>query len=101
MPLTRTEFLHAAAGASFSLAGRAAPRPWAKIKDLIIYKDPHFYSAFPSIVRRPAGELIVAFRRAPDRRRVGAKGITHTDPNSNLCWSARATTARPGPSSRS
>jgi sialidase-1 len=84
MPLTRTDFLHAAAGASFSLAGAAAPRPMAKIKDLIIYKDERFYSAFPSIVRRPSGDLIVAFRRAPDRRRVGAKGVTHTDPNSNL-----------------
>jgi len=84
MRVTRTEFLHAAAGAALSTSAVAAPRPLAKIKDLIIYKDPNFYSAFPSIVRRPDGELLAAFRRAPDRRRVGAKGITHTDPNSNL-----------------
>lgn len=37
-----------------------------KIKDVIIYKDSLFYSAFPSVVKRPDGELLVAFRRAPD-----------------------------------
>ena len=39
-----------------------------KIRDLVVYADPRYYCAFPSIVRRPDGELIVAFRRAPDRR---------------------------------
>ncbi len=55
-----------------------------KEADIVIYEDPQFYSAFPSIVRRPSGELIVAFRRAPDRRRLGESGTTHTDPNSYL-----------------
>ncbi len=55
-----------------------------KIEDITIYKDDRFYSAFPSIVRRPNGELIVAFRRAPERRNWGATGYTHTDPNSYL-----------------
>jgi hypothetical protein len=55
-----------------------------KVKDVIIYKDSLFYSAFPSVVKRPDGEILVAFRRAPDRRLFGQKGISHTDPNSYL-----------------
>src|SRR5436190_5054796 len=55
-----------------------------KLKDMVVYKDEQFYSSFPSIVRRSDGELLVAFRRAPDRRRFGEKGYTHTDPNSYL-----------------
>lgn len=55
-----------------------------KIKDVIIYQDSLFYSAFPSVVKRPDGEILVAFRRAPDRRLFGQQGITHTDPNSYL-----------------
>ena len=55
-----------------------------KIEDIVIYKDDQFYSAFPSIVRRPDGELLLAFRRAPDRRVFGETGYTHTAPNSYL-----------------
>ena len=55
-----------------------------KLSDVVIYEDAKFYAAFPSIVRRPDGELLVAFRRAPDRRKLGEPGITHTDPNSYL-----------------
>jgi sialidase-1 len=55
-----------------------------KLHDVLIYEDAKFYSSFPSIVRRPDGELLVAFRRAPDRRAFGESGITHTDPNSYL-----------------
>ena len=55
-----------------------------KIEDILIYKDEAFYSSFPSIVRRPDGELVLAFRRAPDRRRLGAESYTHSDPNSYL-----------------
>ena len=54
-----------------------------KIKDVVIYEDAKYYSAFPSIVCRPGGELIVAFRRAPERRRYGGQ-CTHSDPNSQL-----------------
>jgi hypothetical protein len=60
---------------------RPLPR---KLADLVIYKEAQFYSSFPSIVRRPDGELIVAFRRAPERRCLGEKSTTHTDPNSYL-----------------
>ena len=55
-----------------------------KIEDIVIYKDDRFYSAFPSIVRRPNGELLVAFRRAPERRQFGEANTSHTDPNSYL-----------------
>jgi hypothetical protein len=55
-----------------------------KVEDIVIYEDEQFYSAFPSVVRRPDGELLVAFRRAPERRRLGEKRATHTDPNSQL-----------------
>ena len=55
-----------------------------KVKDVVIYRDDTFYSSFPSIVRRPDGELLVAFRRAPDPRNFGSASITHTDPCSQL-----------------
>ena len=55
-----------------------------KLEDMVIYKDDKFYSSFPSIVRRPDGELLVAFRRAPERRVFGERGTSHTDPNSYL-----------------
>ncbi len=55
-----------------------------KIKDIVIYEDPLFYSSFPSVIRRPDGEYIVAFRRAPDRKIFGEKGTSHVDPNSYL-----------------
>ncbi len=55
-----------------------------KLKDIVIYEDAQFYSAFPSIVTRSNGELLLAFRRAPDRSVFGEKKTTHTDPNSYL-----------------
>ena len=63
---------------------RAAEAPVHKIEDIVIYRDDKFYSSFPSIVSRPNGELIVAFRRAPERRVFGEPHTTHTDPNSYL-----------------
>lgn len=69
----------------FFIASCAAPASATrKISDVVIYSDERFYSAFPSIVRLRNGELIVAFRRAPERRRLGAKGVSHSDPNSQL-----------------
>ena len=76
------------AGFSFPVHGepasRAAGTAVRKVGDVVIYKDDRFYCSFPSIVRRPDGELVVAFRRAPDRRRWGDPNVTHTDPNSYL-----------------
>jgi hypothetical protein len=31
-----------------------------KVKDVIIYQDARFHSAFPSVVKQPDGELLVA-----------------------------------------
>src|SRR4051794_34659230 len=58
--------------------------PVQKLNDILIYQDDKFYCSFPSIVRRPNGELLVAFRRAPERRALGEPGTGHTDPNSYL-----------------
>src|SRR5215212_1613439 len=55
-----------------------------KLEDVVIYKDARFHNAFPSVVRRPDGELLLAFRRAPDRRLLGDEKYTHADPNSYL-----------------
>jgi hypothetical protein len=55
-----------------------------KVKDVVIYKDAQFYSCFPSAVNAKNGELLVAFRRAPDRTIFGEPGSDHVDPNSYL-----------------
>jgi sialidase-1 len=55
-----------------------------KVKDVIIYKDQRFHSAFPSVIKLPDGELCVAFRRAPDRKIFSETRTNHTDPNSYL-----------------
>ncbi len=57
---------------------------WVKDRDIIIYEDPAYYSAFPSVITRQNGELVLAFRRAPDRTVFGEAGSSHTDPNSYL-----------------
>jgi hypothetical protein len=70
--------------ASAASAIAESPAGVTKLKDVVIYRDDSFYSAFPSIVHRPDGELIVAFRRAPEPRTFGTAGPTHTDPCSQL-----------------
>ncbi len=55
-----------------------------KIKDILIYQDSTFFSTFPSVIKLPDGEILVAFRRAPDRKIFGEKGTSHVDPNSYL-----------------
>lgn len=55
-----------------------------KIKDVVIYKNDQFHSAFPSVIKRPDGELIVAFRRAPNRKIFSEEHTNHVDPNSYL-----------------
>lgn len=62
---------------------RAAGLEVRVAENVTVYEDARFYSAFPSIVRRPDGELIVAFRRAPERRPFGG-AVSHTDANSHL-----------------
>ena len=86
----RRQFLRRMSGASLLAVapGLAAHPPGpsqpSKVKDLIIYQHDQFYCAFPSVVCRPDGELLVAFRRAPDRRSLGEESNSHTDPNSYL-----------------
>jgi len=77
-----------------ALAALAAPLPQAqaetpavklrKVKDLVIYQHEKFYATFPSIVTRPSGELVLAFRRSPERAFVRDGRGSHADPNSYL-----------------
>lgn len=57
-----------------------------KLKDFVIYEDPQFYSSFPSVIKNEDGEIIVAFRRAPDRKIFQEPGTSHVDPNSYLVY---------------
>lgn len=54
------------------------------VKDVMIYRDSLFYNAFPSVVKNPNGELLIAFRRAPNRQVYGESGNRHVDHNSYL-----------------
>ncbi len=55
-----------------------------KTTDVTIYRDDMYYAAFPSLVARANGEILCAFRRAPDRRALWQGGLSHTDANSYL-----------------
>ena len=55
-----------------------------KIEDVIIYQDAKFHSAFPSVIKKKNGEIVLAFRRAPNRKVFSEKGTSHVDPNSYL-----------------
>ncbi|MBI5768377.1 MAG: exo-alpha-sialidase [Verrucomicrobia bacterium] len=55
-----------------------------KIRDVVIYADPQYHCAFPSVVQRPDGELLLAFRRAPNRLLFSEAKNSHVDPNSFL-----------------
>ena len=52
-----------------------------KVRDVVVYCDEQYYSAFPTIVCREDGELIATFRRAPNRRPYGTPGNSHFDAN--------------------
>ena len=92
MPHRRQFLRHVSAASLLAAAPSLANRPDSvrvqgqpsKIKDIIIYQHDQFYCAFPSVVCRPDGELLVAFRRAPDRKSLGEDRNSHTDPNSYL-----------------
>ncbi|GAA5219993.1 sialidase family protein [Membranihabitans marinus] len=58
----------------------------SKIEDIIIYEDDDFFSAFPSVVKKQDGEILVAFRRAPNRAIFGEGKNYHVDPNSYLVY---------------
>jgi sialidase-1 len=86
----RREFIKAlAVGAASvpSLRAAAGVPPAAglrKIEDRVIYRNPLFYCMTPSVITRPDGEVIVAFRRAPERRAYGEKSSGHTDSKAHL-----------------
>ena len=67
--------------AGWATEAPALPR---KVRDVVIYRDARFHAAFPSVVRRPDGELLLAFRRAPDRQMLGEAKTSHVDPNSQI-----------------
>ena len=50
-----------------------------KIRDFTIYKDPEYFSAFPSVTLLTSGELLIAFRRASDDRWLLSAGEVPTD----------------------
>ncbi len=50
-----------------------------KIRDFTVYKNPEYFSAFPSVALLPSGELLVAFRRAGDDRWLLSEGDAPID----------------------
>lgn len=62
----------------------ANPGGIRKLKDVVVYQDARFHCAFPSVVRLADGELLLAFRRAPNRLMYGEAQNFHADPNSYL-----------------
>lgn len=69
---------------SVALSASGSTPTLRKVKDVVIYEDVKFHSAFPSVVKLPDGELLVAFRRAPNRKLLGEEKNYHVDPNSYL-----------------
>lgn len=55
-----------------------------KLKDVVVYSDSMYYSAFPSVVKLDDGRLMVAFRRAPNHQMMGFDRYSHIDLNSQL-----------------
>ena len=74
-----------AAGSSMSRPALERSTPGMKKQaDLTIYRDDMYYSAFPSLVVMKSGEILCAFRRAPNRRDLWKGNVSHTDANSYL-----------------
>jgi sialidase-1 len=67
-----------------SFPGDSLPAGVRKVQDVIIYQDTKFHSAFPSVIKKKNGEILLSFRRAPDRKIFSEKGTSHVDPNSYL-----------------
>lgn len=59
--------------AQVTTAPKSPHQQLTKVKDFVIYDDEQFYSAFPSVIKKPDGEYMVAFRRAPNRKAFGEK----------------------------
>ena len=52
-------------------------------ENITVYKNPEFYSSFPSVVKMVNGELLITFRQAGERSVIAAKEgyVTHHDPD--------------------
>ena len=83
-PEVKTEAGIPGAGTGRSASDGADMEGVRIVKNVVIYKDTAFFSSFPSVVKRPDGEILVAFRRAPDRKVFGEDHTNHVDPNSYL-----------------
>ena len=58
---------------------------YARLRMYVIYENARFYCAFPSVVKRPNGELDSCFPQGSRQEDASAKKkYTHTDPNSYL-----------------
>ena len=60
-----------------SMTENVGSREIKKVKDIVIYEDTSFYSAFPSIVKNDDADFIVAFRRARQANLWGEKKQTY------------------------
>ena len=71
---------------AIALAASARPSTSGikKVKDVVIYRDSMYYSAFPSVVKLDDGKLLVAFRRAPNHQMMGFNRYSHIDLCSQL-----------------
>lgn len=77
--------LISAALAAIAFTGlEAGAKGLKKVEDLTVYRDSMFFSSFPSVVRTPEGDLLVAFRRAPNLRQTGETRNRHVDLNAYL-----------------
>jgi len=84
LPIPHPASLLAIAFLASSLSAAEMPAGVRKLKDVVVYEDARFYSAFPSVVKKKDGEILVAFRRAPERRVYGEDRNSHVDSNSYL-----------------
>lgn len=54
-----------------------------KVRDLVIYRSDEHYAAHPTVCENSAGELLVAFRRQPNRRKFEGLRNLHVDVDSH------------------
>lgn len=62
----------------------AKKKELSKVRDITIYRDSTFFSSFPSAVRTADGDLLVAFRHAPNQKLAGEPRNRHVDLNAYL-----------------
>jgi sialidase-1 len=72
------------------------------LEQVVIYRDPQFYAAFPDVELMPDGELLTVFRRAPRRARIGhldscSQAILVRSGDGGWTWSAGELVAEGGP----